>query len=306
MQLNQGPTNAIKAAYVRFCMSKIIQRPFYPSTPIQIKEYNYVNALFDALSRQALIDNHESSLDQYASQMIAFLEKHGGNIGSPELLRRLKQIRVQSEAINCALCGRGQCPLRSSELVGLVNCITEVIELFKFVSKQARKATLAYGGPTSLPTFRLHFTVAAPELRTGLFSEFGVSARTLVGNNHSSIYVTIKEDAFDREGLLQLLYVVAHEVLVHGVQGVVRELGDRTDADNKCSWSEGFMDRIVFLQVLDWLGSDDPELPTWLREFSRGGFRCLPSATCKLHSVFGSGTRAALVGKEAASCPSLR
>lgn len=107
--------------------------------------------------------------------------------------------------------------------------------------------------------------MALPTASAGLLSEFCVSGETIIESEKVEIRIIIKGSAFDKDGLLQLLYIIAHEILVHGLQGIIKPSGTVASvASSHCNWSEGFMDRLVFLLVEDWIRNCDTRLPPWL------------------------------------------
>jgi hypothetical protein len=58
--------------------------------------------------------------------------------------------------------------------------------------------------------------------------------------------------------------VLAHELVCHAFQGLEAP-SQRQNADETCSWSEGWMDRLAFTLIHQWLDTRTKSLPGWLR-----------------------------------------
>jgi hypothetical protein len=122
------------------------------------------------------------------------------------------------------------------------------------------------------PTFKIDVQFVDHSVTESKFDFASVAATSDVQRilGVSCITLLLKEDAFDRTCLMTLLYVFAHEILIHGVQNI--DGGTRYNADDSCAWSEGFMDHVIFMQVAEWLSKREPHLPACLRDARREAF----------------------------------
>jgi hypothetical protein len=80
----------------------------------------------------------------------------------------------------------------------------------------------------------------------------------------SVVGLAVKDDAFCWTSMIQLPYVLMHELVCHAFQGLKGP--ERTPVDKTCAWSEGWMDAVAFAVTKEWIeGAFDVDLPGWAR-----------------------------------------
>jgi hypothetical protein len=255
--------NFIKSIYLKSCISNIIQRPFFDDDAAHIREHKYIQSYFECLARKALIDSR-SSFEEYIQYILNSDEPEKDiTIRSYEVASRILEIRDRSRTISCGRCSSTYKNRCCSNIGGQGECIHEISSIFEFAINKGKQIILQQGGDVgALDGLRLRIDGRDSYNKIGSFSEFSISTSTNTLN--FTIDLKIKEDCLNRDGLLQLVYAICHEVLIHAMQGINSNI--RYNVDEKCSWSEGFMDRVVFLQLSEWLNYDDVNLPSWLSD----------------------------------------
>jgi hypothetical protein len=142
-------------------------------------------------------------------------------------------------------------------------CISEIRELMRNVENEVRRI---YAHFAQLPVPRLQFSArgAHAEEAHGLFQEFHLNGWTDVESNVAACIVGLdfKEGHFDWPTLCQTLYVFVHEMMCHAFQGLH---GERRNSDERCSWSEGWMDALAWTLTERWIEQECKALPAWLR-----------------------------------------
>ena len=196
-----------------------------------------------------------------------------------KLKRRLSQLHQILQNFNCESCNLKRAVCKGDtydSTIFSVNgfCLTQLKQVFYFVVKQAQLLQKSICGEVFLPEFRLATEIIDARSKT-LPSDINISGAYDVDTNE--ITLTFREDALTRSTLVQIIYVIAHEILCHGLQGLYAQA--RENSDEYCSWTEGFMDRLAFFHIDDWIRSHR-SLPGWLTQSK--GFST--KACLRLHS----------------------
>jgi hypothetical protein len=98
-----------------------------------------------------------------------------------------------------------------------------------------------------------------------LLKEFHVNGWTDVRGRDKGALVglEVEDRALNWSTLCQSLYVLMHEYVCHAFQGVCST--ERCNADETCSWSDGWMDAFAWCLLERWLEGDHSSLPQWLQ-----------------------------------------
>lgn len=159
-------------------------------------------------------------------------------------------------------------------------CMCEIRELMKLVEAHVRagyKSCFADlpDGPLRLVTQR---TDAPP-----LYGDppFAVTGFTQVDASDAPAIVglALVDQNFDWRALCQTLYVFAHEIVCHAFQGC--RGNNRIDADEKCAWSEGWMDTLAWNVTEHCIRIEAGNLPAWLKPA-----RCRDTAESSCRSLY--------------------
>jgi hypothetical protein len=75
----------------------------------------------------------------------------------------------------------------------------------------------------------------------------------------------IRKNKLEWESLCQILYVLAHEYVCHAYQGLHSDK-DRRAADERCAWSEGWMDEVAWKLTELWLTVAHVQWPAWVQQ----------------------------------------
>lgn len=192
-----------------------------------------------------------------------------------ELRRRHDQLVAELRAVDCADCTRkrrgicrGERPHDDATVHEGGSCIDEFKTLAQFVEQRALELYRATGIPFPRPAIHLSTATGHAAVDTQLLGEFNISGWTQVhdgvGGPVSEIGLAIKEEAFDWQTLGRVLYVLAHEFVCHGYQGL--RGGTRSNVDHACSWSEGWMDALAYALTSNWLNGGGKGLPEWVKQ----------------------------------------
>jgi hypothetical protein len=187
-----------------------------------------------------------------------------------ELQRRSAEVCKLLERIRCEACAGSRARIccgehmQDDEVVRAGGeCLAEIKEATRWVENRVRALYAVHSNQSELPPIRLDTDHAHSKKRAGVFDRFHINGWTEYWPEITVVGLDIKDDAFVRAILFQMLYVLAHELVCHAFQALRAE--QRCQADEKCSWSEGWMDRLSFRLVESWLGEDPPaNLPDWI------------------------------------------
>jgi hypothetical protein len=228
-----------------------------------------VNAAANSLEADD-VTTFEASLHKVARDLEAYAF-HGNGPAIVELNRRRDSLVRKLRAWSCWDCvaGTGLLPCEGKDrnyddsvVDARGACIAALREISRLVREEVEQlyATQA----KSLPPVQLRFATEPVHRNAarGLFNEFGISGWTDLRDG--TVGLEIKDRAFDRKALCQALYVRAHEMVCHAFQGL-QGMARRQNADETCSWSEGWMDRLAFLLTEHWLDTRRHALPDGLR-----------------------------------------
>lgn len=133
-------------------------------------------------------------------------------------------------------------------------CLRELTFTYDFVKDHALNFLKSIASCAVAPNFRL--ATNFEDLNDGANINGSYDWR------RKEISIIFTRNAFDEDALFQMLYIIAHEIYCHGLQGVLGQPKDA--ATSQCTWTEGFMDRVVILHTRDLLMSTENQIPIWL------------------------------------------
>lgn len=147
-------------------------------------------------------------------------------------------------------------------------CIAEVLAIAWEVEQRARKLHQDCVPDFPNAQVELAFASADPEEARGLYQFFSASGWTeLLDAGRVRVGLAVKDEAFNRSGLYHVLYILAHELSCHAFQGVLQEPRPEV-ADERCSWSEGWMDALAWTFTEAWIDDGVDLLPEGLEAFA--------------------------------------
>jgi hypothetical protein len=223
------------------------------------------------VSEAELLQTGPPRLDE-ALKKLAGLAKtrsvHGQGVAFDDLRARLIRLSDDLAQVSCRKCARSEAgickgdPAHDQLTVSTRgHCIAKLRDLVRCVDEQARR--IYAEAADQMPTVDLSTATTHEDKENGLFRQFNIGAQCEVQSDSkltSIVTLIIKESHFDWNVLCLLPYIVAHEVVCHAFQDL--HSGKRAGADEKCVWSEGWMDRFAYVLTLHWL--DKARFPSWL------------------------------------------
>jgi hypothetical protein len=189
-----------------------------------------------------------------------------------ELRRRRDEVVHELRAVNCQECSKSQLiccgdHMQDDLIVTRAGqCIAVIKELANLVGKWVLAVYRESEVPFEAPLIELSTDSTHPHDKRCLFADFhivGWSNAKVSGTQRPEIGIQVKEQSFDWESLCQTIYVLSHEFVCHGFQSLGSD--PRENADEKCSWTEGWMDGLAFALTRHLLQNEPDELPTYLR-----------------------------------------
>ena len=223
-----------------------------------------------AQADQLLMANEESFksvLDQIPEMLSAYVFDHKNPAVAPlidaraRLIKRLASRSIQCSSASCAYCDDVPLP---PEQLGKVPCIREIVDLARNVEDMVRAI---YEPFAKLPQERVRFITRRTHAAQshGLFQQFHISGSTdvQIERDKAIVCLQFKDQHFDWPTLCQTLYVLAHEMVCHAFQAC--GANERENADERCGWSEGWMDGLAWSFTEAWIEHGDAALPDWLR-----------------------------------------
>lgn len=237
------------------------------------------STLLEAIRGQAdfLAANGSGRLDASLRQLAEFIDAQPiqGNDAAHDALRLRKTALARAlRRQTCTRCERdigkvceGEDPASEDPIVFKGGyCIDEVKQLAELVGRWADELYSSAGAPPADHAFLLSTSGAHAAADQGLLKEFNISGWSEVREPHAGetvVGLVIKERALNWSGLAGLFYILIHETICHGLQSL--DGGKRASAEEKCAWSEGWMDRLAFELTRTWLDTRPRKLPDWLR-----------------------------------------
>ena len=228
-------------------------------------EYSQILDHINLYSKKADIELSPSVIEDFINNGAPYLEQNitisACNASSIALLKQFNALCDELRRFRCRLkinkenfC-EGQCDNNDGHMFqNRGTCLDEAISTYDFIKAGALNFVDSIAWYARKPEMSLATGVVA-------FNDgFKISGSYNIKSD--SIGVNFTQHTFDEEALFQLLYVIAHEAYCHGLQGILGN--NRKAANPKCTWTEGFMDRVVFLHVQDFLTSDVNNIPSWL------------------------------------------
>jgi hypothetical protein len=224
------------------------------------KQVNLLARVYAAAD--GLQDEPIGALDVSLRRVAAEIKKvdiEGEGEAFDDLRARQQRLVKHLRSISCAKCAKSSADIcrGDSEHDRMIvsnggKCIAALKELSKGVEDEAR-------GIYDYATFTrpVLFLSTSPTIHSadrGMFKKFNIGgySESLAAPMPTSIIgLEIRERAFDWNTLCGILYVLAHETVCHGFQSI--DGGTRAGAEEKCAWSEGWMDRLAFKLSVEWI-----------------------------------------------------
>lgn len=228
---------------------------------------------------------------------------------STKINRRLGELNVLMANFDCSKCHADQkvCDGNRSNDDKIFSesefCLEALRYIFNYVVRQTQQLQKEICGNVYMPTYNLATDIVDIDSEIQLPRSINVTGSYDAGINE--VNITFREDKLNRTTLVQMIYVISHEIVCHGMQGILGE-SERENADEHCAWTEGYMDRLTYFHVEHWLTSDKT-LPIWLtrsRPFSVKSCLALHNERNKKSKIAGSARTKREVASEA--CDKLR
>ena len=204
-----------------------------------------------------VVDLHD--LVEYAKQLADGLSEEGP--GERDMRERISQLGSDLLKINCGTCsgGRGPCDgkdrERDQENIRLGgSCITPLKLLKEFVEGRTHALYAEYADLLSPPHIDLQTASVDSHFDKDIFNEFWISGRCEVSDENAAdsiVTLTLKHGSFEWATMCHAYYTLAHELVCHAYQGLNGE--GRKNVNEKCCWSEGWMDVIAYSLAIEWL-----------------------------------------------------
>jgi hypothetical protein len=195
----------------------------------------------------------------------------GQGVPFDDLRNRMSRLADGLAGVNCAKCAgskdricRGE-PAHDQIIISTRgHCIRKLRDLLKFVTSQTGRI---YAEATDrAPAVCLSTRATHENADQELLRAFNVGACCEVFSDaecSSFVALVIKDRSFDWDTLCGLPYLLTHEVVCHAFQDLHAE--KRRGADEKCGWSEGWMDRLAHALTHRWLEEEGKSgFPAWL------------------------------------------
>jgi hypothetical protein len=182
---------------------------------------------------------------------------------SRALVQRLQVLELLLSRQECSECATGNDGPSTSH--GL--CSSGFGDLFGIVERQASSLYRDLGAPGGLANLpAVTYETWRVSMPPAMVVDFGVVASTRIDGPPGSSVVSLKlnEKHFSDPSLYQLPYIIFHELTCHAFQGV--RGGVRENADNACTWTEGWMDAFAFELAVKWAANDTKQSDQWLPE----------------------------------------
>jgi hypothetical protein len=206
-------------------------------------------------------------LDTFLHESAKHIRQYSASIPTNTLRvqRRIADLNYALETFNCSNCNKygdicHNTPMDAQLFDNSMQCLSQLKDIFYFIIEKSRLLQKAVCGRIHIPMYSLSTGIIDSDSPT-IPKNVNISGSYNVDSKEISII--FREDALNKATLVQVIYVISHEILCHGMQGI---LGiEKENADEHCSWTEGFMDRLAFFHVDDWL-TNDRTLPDWLTQ----------------------------------------
>jgi hypothetical protein len=271
LDLRQLKALAGRLSIAKTLQSEALQELNAAAQSAQMDEVNFMNAAADALRSQepGPLDAALKTLGKTAAQRARLISGEGPAFD--QLRTRLRELARTLKKFDCQTCAGANNPIccgkptvDDKNLSEQGDCIELIHDVLRFVNEQSRQV---YGhAAVRIPTVTLSTHHTHDKADSELFKAFNVSGFCEVLNDQavtSVIGLVIKEGAFDWTALCALPYLLTHEVICHAYQDLHH--CERSSADEKCLWSEGWMDRLAYMLVHDWTkGNGKRQFPSWL------------------------------------------
>lgn len=264
----------LKALAARLTAAMLLEA--LPLTEVNEEAQSRQESFLDQVRAAAdkLQDEKSGRLDESLRRLSVDLASEtidGESAALDELRERLKQLANELKRIDCSKCAksdqfvcRGDDRNHDASIVSKSGqCIAPLKEVASFVERQTRQ--IYTDARFASPTIIVSTSPASKTSDQGMLKHFDIGGYSEVLRGQVPISVVgleIRERAFDWNALCAVLYIMAHETICHAFQGL--DGGVRVDAEEKCAWTEGWMDRLAFKLTQEWLASPKTPLPNWL------------------------------------------
>jgi hypothetical protein len=234
----------------------------------------------DAILSEAFLEadyaeGGEGQLDHRVREIAAKLEGRqivGSGPAIDELRRRRDGLVQKLRTLDCTACATAEkvcsgTKVQDSHIVtSSGHCIKPLKDLVAYAEALAREIYEACDRTFCVPHLEFSTSDAQRDADRALLKDFGINGISETRGEKPSIMLEIKDGHFRWKTLCQTLYVLVHELVCHAYQGGAA--ANRPNADEKCSWSEGWMDRLAFELVRHWIGQSDPRVPEFLQRYA--------------------------------------
>jgi hypothetical protein len=222
-----------------------------------------------------LIGDGQGSLDESLrrltrDQSFASVEGAGGTF--EQVRERQNRVKTALANFSCQKCinaATAACSGKDKDYDRSIvdahgNCISSLKTLTNtikdWVTQLYQVARIAY----QPPSIALSTTHKDKRAYTAILKEFHISGWSYSESSSpavSQVGLDIHAQEFGWAQLCACYYILTHEIVCHAFQSL--DGGVREDAEPRCSWSEGWMDRLAFTLAIDWLDTKQAKMPDW-------------------------------------------
>ena len=200
-------------------------------------------------------------VDTLIAELHELVEQPGGGELAPMVGRLEQRIRPDSAAGAAGI----------DNLCGLVKICDYVIGRVRELYARQLDAT-----EDTLPRPLCEAKCVRSDSRHAYFGDngdnkFGVNALTRIDAEKILVCIELKPKNLDIAAAAQTLYLLVHETVCHAYQSLDGVC--RSNSDDTCAWSDGWMDTLAWRLTERWIVKDAPHLPDWLTDKPENGKR---------------------------------
>jgi len=242
------------------------------SDPIAFTDRENFVTLIGTLADQ-LMDAEEGRFNELFRKMPARIRDFDidpNSAGGDELAQAREKIATWVSNIHSGCSKGARCTCRMEAFAEGSSCPTEGCagEILGLMGSVARQVRAMHNRWEAAADKQVGFRAEAKDADLNKFflPECHVNGSTAVAEEDylAVVCLYIRKNNLEWESLCQILYVLAHEYVVHAYQGV-HGSKPRWAADERCAWSEGWMDEVAWQLTELWLTVAHVQWPDWVR-----------------------------------------